>query len=93
MILYDSVFTKLDAESRSTIMCMFGLKSSSDILMVPMQHQSDDTDCGVFSIAVITSLVFDKDPSEVTYQHPSLRSHLVKCFASRKFTSFPSVHV
>ena len=36
VIVYDLVFTKLDAESRSTIMCMFGLKSTSDILMVPM---------------------------------------------------------
>lgn len=72
-------------------MRMFGLKSSSDILMVPMQHQSGDTDYGVFSIAVMTLLVFDEDPSEVTYQQPSLRSHLVMCFTSGKLTYFPSV--
>lgn len=90
VIVYDSVFKKLDAESRSTIMHMFGLKNSSDIVMVPMQQQSGGTDCGVFAIAVTTSLVFDEDPSEVTYQQASLRSHLVMCFASGKLTSFPS---
>ena len=73
MIVYDLVFTKLDAESRNTIMLMF---SCSDIVMVPMQQQSGSTDCGVFVIAVMTSLVFDEDPSEITYQQASLRSHL-----------------
>ena len=91
MIVYDSVFTQLDAESWSTIMHMFNLKNSSDIVMVPMQQQSGSTDCGVFVIAVMTSLVFDEDPSKVTYQQSSLRSHLLMCFARGKLTSFPSV--
>lgn len=87
MILYDSVFTKLDAESRSTILCTFGLKNSSDIVMMPMQQQSGGTDCGVFTIAVMTSLVFDDDPSEITYLQASLHSHLIKCFSSGEFTT------
>ena len=91
VMVYDSVFTKLDAESRSTILRMFGLKNSSDIVMVPMQQQSGGTDCGVFAIAVMTSLVFNDDPSEITYQQASLRSHLVKCFSSGELTTFPSV--
>ena len=89
--MYDSVFTKLGEESRSTILRMFGLKSSSNIVMVPMQQQSGGTDCGVFAIAVMTSLVFNDDPSEITYQQASLRSHLVKCFSSGELTTFPSV--
>lgn len=57
VFVYDSVFTKLNPErSRSTILRMFSLKNSSDIVMVPMQQQSDGTDCGVFAIAVMTSL-------------------------------------
>ena len=48
--------------------------------MVLMQQQSSGTDCGVFAIAVMTSLVFDNDPSEITYQQASLRSHLVNVF-------------
>ena len=50
--VYDSIFTKLDGESRRTILHMFGLKNSSDIVMVPMQQQSGGTDCGVVAIAV-----------------------------------------
>jgi len=50
--------------------------------MVPMQLQSGGTDCGVFAIAVMASLALDDDPSELTYQQASLRSHLIKCFVS-----------
>ena len=32
----------------------------------------------------MTSLVFDEDPSEVTYQQASLRSHLLMCLLSLK---------
>ena len=67
--VYDSIFTKLDAESRSTILHMFGLKDSSDIVMVPTQQQSGGTDCGAFAIAVMTSLVFNDDPSKTTYSN------------------------
>ena len=65
---YDSISIKLDAESRSTVLHIFGLKSSSDIVMVSMQQQSGGTDCGPFAIAVMTSLVFNDDPSKITSQ-------------------------
>ena len=44
---------------------------TDNIVMVPMQQQSGGTDCGVFVIAVMTSLVFDDNPSEITStSHP-----------------------
>ena len=60
-----NVMQKID-----TILYMFGLKNSSDIVMVPMQQQSGGNDCGVFAIA---SLVFNDDPIEITYQQASLQ--------------------
>ena len=56
-----------------------------------MEQQSGGTDCSDFALAVMTSLVFDDDPSEITYQQATLRSHLVKCFLSGELTTFPSV--
>ena len=90
VIICDPVFTKLDAESRSTILHVFGLKRSNDIVTVPMQLQSGGTDYGVFATAMMTSLAHDDDPSELTYQQASLCSHLIKCFASGQLTCFPS---
>ena len=53
----------LDAETRTTIMKMFGLKKTCDIIMMSMQQQTGFTDCGVFAIAVMISLAHDEDPS------------------------------
>ena len=39
--VYDSVFVRLDAETRTTIMKMFRLKKTKDIIMMPMQKKMD----------------------------------------------------
>ena len=62
--VYDSVFVRLDAETRTTIMKMFRLKKTKDIIMMPMHKQYGSTDCGVFAIAVLTSLAHEEDPSK-----------------------------
>ena len=77
--VYDSVFIKLDAETRTTIIKMFQLKKTKDIIMMPMQKQHGSTDCGIFAIAVITSLVHEEDPSRFKYKYKQmeLKQHLV----------------
>ena len=63
--VYNSLFTRLDTETRATIMKMFGLKRAREIVMMPMQQQDGSTDCD-FAIAKMTSLALDEDPSGVT---------------------------
>ena len=87
--VYDSLFTRLDAETRATIMKMFGLKRARVIVMMPMQQQDGSTDCGVFAIATMTSLALDEDPSGITYKQVELRHHLLKCISEGKLTYFP----
>ena len=74
--IYDSMFNKLNAETRTIVKQMFGLKKADDINMLAMQCQKGSKDCGLFAIAVMTSLAFDEDPSTVSYDQDNLRRHL-----------------
>ena len=87
--VYDTAFDKLDSESRRIVKAMFSLKSANNIHMVPVQKQQGVTDCGAFAIAMMTSIAFNEDPSEVHYQQDNLRQHLLQCFVDQKMTPFP----
>ena len=87
--MYDLWFTRLDAETRATIMKMFGLKKARDIIMMSMQQQAGSTDCGVFAIAVVTSLAHDEDPSEIKYIQEEMRQHLLECITKEDLICFP----
>ena len=56
---------------------MFGLKKSNERIMMPMQEQEGCKDCGPFSIAIMTSLAYEDDPSEIRYKQLDLRQHLI----------------
>ena len=71
--IYDTLFARLDAETQAIIKRMFTLKSVGSLNMVDMQCQKGASDCGLFAIAVMTSLLFGEDPAKVTYK---LRKHL-----------------
>ena len=87
--IYDSMFSKLDAETRTIVKQMFGLKKADDISMVAMQCQKGSKDCGLFAIAVITSLAFGEDPSTVSYDQYNLRRHLIDCITKGELSLFP----
>ena len=87
--VYDSVFVRLDAETRTTIKKMFRLKKTKDIIMMPMQKQYGSTDCGVFAIAVLTSLAHEEDPSKFKYNQTELRQHLLDCIINGRLVCFP----
>ena len=57
--------------------------------MIDMQCQNGISDCAVFAIAVITSLLLGEDPSKVTYKQDKMREHLIKCFTAGELSSFP----
>ena len=83
------MFCKLDAETCTTVKQMFGLKKADDINMVAMQCQKGTKDCGLFAIAIMTSLVFGEDPSTVHYDQDNLRRHLIDCITKGELSLFP----
>ena len=44
-----------------------------------VQQQNNLSDCGVFSIAFATSLVYGQNPMNVTYNVSQMRPHLLNC--------------
>ena len=61
--MYDTLFNKVDFETKGVVKKMFALKRPGDINMVSVQKQQGLKDCGVFAIAIMTSLAFDENPS------------------------------
>lgn len=59
--------------------------------VVPVQQQFNGSDCGVFSIAYATSLVFMDDPKIFQYDIAKMRGHLIKCLKSGQMEQFPAI--
>ena len=59
--------------------------------VVPVHQQLNGSDCGVFSIAFATSLVFMDDPKIMQYDIPKMRGHLIKCLKSGQMEQFPAI--
>ena len=87
--VYDTIFDKLDHESRGIIRRIFSVKDNTKITMVPIQKQKGTKDCGVFTIAIMTSLAYDEDPCDITYKQDTLRAYLLNCFRNKSMRLFP----
>ena len=85
VVIYDTVFCDVDEKTRSLVNGIFDHKV--DINVNHMHKQKGSTDCGMFSIAIATSLLCKMDP--ISFQQSSLRSHLICCFENNHFVPFP----
>ena len=54
-----------------------------------VQQQQNGTDCGVFAIAFLVSLLNGDDLSRQTYGNNLHRTHLLRCISNRHMTPFP----
>ena len=55
----------------------------------PVQQQNNVTDCGVFAIAYVASLLNGQDPSTASYNNNQLRTHLLWCIKNGHLSLFP----
>jgi polycystin 1L2 len=55
--------------------------------------QINNYDCGVYAIAFATALIFDTDPSKITFDSQNMRQHLIEYFTQQILTSFPSLNL
>ncbi len=84
--VYDSVFTSLDSRTVDVIKNHF---TSRTIQVQPFQKQLGRKDCGLFSIAAITAIVYGEDPSQLKFIQAEMRNHLFTCFKNKCMTPFP----
>ena len=60
------------------------------IQCTPVQQQKNGSDCGIFSIAFATSLVYGQNPMNGTYNISQMHPHLLHCLKGGIMTPFPT---
>ena len=90
VIVVDSLFKSIDTETKSIILNLFqhNIVSEPRIKLVRSQQQKGSKDCGVFAIAMATTIALERNPSNVTFHQELMRAHSVDCLEKRKFTFF-----
>ena len=83
VIVYDSVYSSLDANTVTILTNLFGALSSFQVANT--RKQTGGKDCVLFAIATLLACNFD--PVKVTFVQQSMRPHLVNCFEEGKITT------
>lgn len=86
--VYDTMYSNIDEETKKLICSVTNCEA--DIALETVQKQEGGQDCGVFAIAICTSLLFGAYPIKLKFAQAILRSHLVSCFVDMNITQFPS---
>ena len=83
---YDTIYNDIDQQTHNLLNTMFGedIKVTMD---TQVQKQKEDKDCGVFCIAVATSLLFNQPPGPFTQS--LLCPHLIHCIENKSMITFP----
>ena len=53
------------------------------------QKQAGATDCGLYAIAICTSLAFNQNPCLQVFSQDNMRSHLIECLLKKNIQLFP----
>ena len=88
--VYDSMGGNLSKDMVHVIARM--VKCEDEELMVklmPVQHQTNSNDCGLFAFAFATDLAGGIDPAERYYDEKDLRNHLLQCFRNNEINQCP----
>ena len=89
--LYDSILSQPTHHVLKQIASIAQTRLSQiNIKLEKVFRQVNPDDCGVYAIAYLTDLCFDRDPATRRYDHKQTRKHLIKCFEIGKMTPFPS---
>ena len=86
MNVYDSVYTIVDETTKEVINWLFHTRNTK---MQPLQKQIGGADCGLFAIAVITSIAYGTDPCQTHFKQEDMRKHILKCFGEEHIRQFP----
>ena len=85
--------TCLKAASADTIKIVAQLIQSKQrdftIKIMNIQKQTNQVDCGLYSIAVLTSLLLGDDPTILVYNKDELRSHLLTVLETKIISPIP----
>ncbi|KAK2555743.1 hypothetical protein P5673_022310 [Acropora cervicornis] len=89
--LYDSLFHDIIANEVEEQLKDLMANNLTGINIVAVQQQGNGSDCGVFSIAFATCIVYGRDPGIVTFDVPQMRPHLSQCLNTGLLSPFPQI--
>ena len=88
--VYDTLQNFPSLEMQIIICRYIKSKASSVIIkLANLATQKGSSDCGLYAIAIMTTLAFGNDPTKIVYHQDEMRPHLKHCFESRTITEFP----
>ena len=89
--VYDSKMYEADTALHSMLAAL--LRSPADELTINhmhVQHQANNTDCGLFAIAFACALAFGQDPTALRFSPAVIRPLILKQLQARTLQAFPS---
>ena len=86
--MFDSLYSSLDLATLDLLMQLFG--ADVKVKMEKYLKQVGGRDCGVFAIAICTSLANSSHPGYTCFNQDAMRPHLHDYFESFHLTPFPS---
>ena len=88
--IYDSLYSNIKVKLVDDVLELIQ-SSEHRVTFRNMMMQSQDgySDCGVFAIAVATSLCYKEDPTVVRWKVGLMRMHLLKCIEGGRMEPFP----
>jgi len=90
--LYDSLQQRPSLETQKVIARYCNSPSKSiKIKLINVATQKGSTDCGLYAIAMMTSIANKEEPSNVVYDQTALRIHLTESFEKGFINLFPTV--
>lgn len=91
--IYDSLYPSIDDKLKISLKNLIHEIGKNEPPVTfqkkEMQIQENYDDCGVFAIAVATSLCFGEDPTVVRWNVESMRTHLLQCIEKGEMERFP----
>ena len=94
VVIYDSLSSSPNSFVVGSVASLIQTQETFFTLqLATASQQINHYDCGVYAIAFATALMFDTDPSKITFDSQNMRQHLLKCFTWQNLISFPSLNL
>ena len=90
VFLYDSVYSLASNDTLHIIAQLVQSKEQSlRIQLMNVAKQSGSVDCGLYALAILTSLLLNTDPTIIVFESDEMRPHLVQILQCGKVSMFP----
>ena len=89
--LYDSLYHNIILnEVQEQVLNLVGHSNFTGIQVLPVQQQSNGSDCGVFAAVFATCLAYGIHPETTQFDVPKMRNHLYQSLKSGVLKMFPT---